>query len=629
MSIIEFVVGSPASDHRFAADPVIGVLVWLGAAYAFRGTASIDRRLAGWLRRDPLPGAYRSPESQGLLARVRTVTIDPQTWKDAGWLVGNSIIGFAVALIAISVTALVLAWITLPIWWWAIPDPHDQYATLNFGIFTVTSLGWAFVTMALGLITLPLALLLNRGIAAGHAGIVATVLGPSERQRLNARVRELASTRSDVVSASNEQLRRIERDLHDGAQARLVALAMELGMAEEELANDPDAARAAVRKARDEALGALGELRDCPAACGRRCCRSAGSASPSKSRPALHNPGHGQLTGDLDSRRTTFATAVYFVVAEALTNAAKHSRSVAPASRSSASEDAIVARSSMTARAALMPPARASPGCAIASGARRRSRRVEPAWRSDPGPSGAAVRVVICEDHALVRDGLERLLLDHGFEVAASVDNAEAFLEAVEQRAARRLRRRRPAAADLHRRGRARRDRGPRSRFPACRSWSSRSTSSRPTPRELLADGEGGVGYLLKDRVADPVQFVDAVRRVADGGTALDPEAVAQLLGAARPPGRARPLTPREREVLSLMAEGRSNGAIAEALVVTERRGREARLEHLREARPAGHGEGPPPGAGRAGLAPGERLDTSPPRSRGTGSARAASNPPA
>jgi len=86
---------------------------------------------------------------------------------------------------------------------------------------------------------------------------------------------------------------------------------------------------------------------------------------------------------------------------------------------------------------------------------------------------------------------------------------------------------------------------------------------------ELLSDGQGGVGYLLKDRVADPRDFVEAVRRVARGGTALDPEAVSQLLGGRRD-GPLGELTPRERDVLALMAEGRSNAAIAETLVVTE-----------------------------------------------------------
>jgi DNA-binding NarL/FixJ family response regulator len=88
---------------------------------------------------------------------------------------------------------------------------------------------------------------------------------------------------------------------------------------------------------------------------------------------------------------------------------------------------------------------------------------------------------------------------------------------------------------------------------------------------DLIAEGAQGVGYLLKDRVADVSRFTEAVRRVGEGGSALDPEVVAQLLGRARRDDPLQELTPREREVLSLMAEGRSNHAIAEGLVITER----------------------------------------------------------
>jgi len=89
--------------------------------------------------------------------------------------------------------------------------------------------------------------------------------------------------------------------------------------------------------------------------------------------------------------------------------------------------------------------------------------------------------------------------------------------------------------------------------------------------RELLADGKGAVGYLLKDRVFDSDQFIDAVRRVAGGATVVDPEVIAKLLTHNERKGPLSELTPREREVLSLMAEGRSNAAIAERLFVTER----------------------------------------------------------
>jgi signal transduction histidine kinase len=302
---------------------IIGLFVWVATAYTFRGMATIDRRLAGWLRGKPIQGVYRPPSDR---SRVRTVTADPQTWKDFGWIVLNSIFGFAVATIAVALTVVVLSYIVMPLWWWAIPDPHTQYGTLNLGIYTVNSPGKAFVTSAIGLVLLPLAVLLNHGVATAHAATAASILGPSERQRLNARVRELATTRADVVVAANVQLERIERDLHDGAQARLVALAMELGMAEEELSSDPDAARETVRKARDEALNALGELRDLSRGLRPALLQDRGLGTAIEDlaqRSPL--PVAVTFTGGIERTPETVQTAAYFVVAEALTNAAKHS----------------------------------------------------------------------------------------------------------------------------------------------------------------------------------------------------------------------------------------------------------------------------------------------------------------
>src|SRR5262249_11164188 len=143
-------------------------------------------------------------------------------------------LGFALAIVAIVATAAVLGYVTMPIWFWAIPDPNLQYGVTNLGIFTVDSLGSAFAATAIGLALVPVAYLVNRGIVAAHSGLAAKILGPSEAQELRARVSELATTRSGAVEAAQDQLERIERDLHDGAQARIVALAMELGMAEEE-----------------------------------------------------------------------------------------------------------------------------------------------------------------------------------------------------------------------------------------------------------------------------------------------------------------------------------------------------------------------------------------------------------
>ncbi|MCU0257455.1 MAG: response regulator transcription factor [Solirubrobacteraceae bacterium] len=178
------------------------------------------------------------------------------------------------------------------------------------------------------------------------------------------------------------------------------------------------------------------------------------------------------------------------------------------------------------------------------------------------------MRVVIAEDLALLRDGLTRMLQDNGMEVVAAVEDGEALLEAIE--------RERPDVCVVDvRLPPDFRDEGIRAalearrRIPGLPVLVLSQYVERIFAKELLADGTGGVGYLLKDRVADVGEFVEAVRRVADGGTAMDPEVVAQLV-AGRGPARLEELTPRERDVLALMAEGRSNGGIARELVVTE-----------------------------------------------------------
>ncbi len=178
------------------------------------------------------------------------------------------------------------------------------------------------------------------------------------------------------------------------------------------------------------------------------------------------------------------------------------------------------------------------------------------------------MRVLIAEDLALLRDGLSRLLRDNGFDVVAAVaDGAALVREATLQRPD-------VAIVDI-RLPPTFRDEGVRAalelraRVPETAILVVSQYVEHTYATELLAEGGGGVGYLLKDRIMDVTDFLDAVRRVADGGTALDPEVVAQLFSRRRARGPLERLTPRELEVLSLMAEGRSNAAIADALVLT------------------------------------------------------------
>jgi DNA-binding NarL/FixJ family response regulator len=180
------------------------------------------------------------------------------------------------------------------------------------------------------------------------------------------------------------------------------------------------------------------------------------------------------------------------------------------------------------------------------------------------------VRVVLAEDSVLLREGVARILGEAGFEVVGQAGNADELMLKVRSytpdvaivdirmppthtdeglRAAQEIREKHPTVGVLV-----------------------LSQYVEPTyAMELLAESAEGVGYLLKDRVSDVNEFADAVRRVGEGGSALDPTIVSQLVGRRRRDDPIDQLTPREREVLGLMAEGRSNSGIAEQLVVTER----------------------------------------------------------
>jgi DNA-binding NarL/FixJ family response regulator len=191
------------------------------------------------------------------------------------------------------------------------------------------------------------------------------------------------------------------------------------------------------------------------------------------------------------------------------------------------------------------------------------------------------MRVVIAEDSAVVRAGLAEILADRGHDVVAAVGNGEALLAAVAEyepdvtvvdvrmppgytdeglRAAIEIRRRHPGTGVLVF------SQYIETRYAADLLGATSAAGAGPPPRPTA-----GVGYLLKDRVADVGEFVEALSRVAAGGTALDPEVVSQLLAASRRGDALGGLTHRERDVLALMAEGRSNSAIAGLLVVSER----------------------------------------------------------
>jgi DNA-binding NarL/FixJ family response regulator len=182
----------------------------------------------------------------------------------------------------------------------------------------------------------------------------------------------------------------------------------------------------------------------------------------------------------------------------------------------------------------------------------------------------APVRVVLADDSVLLREGLARLLEDSGFEVAGQSGDGEDLIRKVGAH--------KPDVAVIdvrmpptHTDEGLRAAQRIRAEYPRVGVLVLSQYVEESYALELLTESTERTGYLLKDRVADVDSFTDAVRRVAGGGSALDPEVVAMLLGRRRREDPLETITPREREVLGLMAEGRSNNAIAESMVVTER----------------------------------------------------------
>jgi signal transduction histidine kinase len=300
---------------------LIGVPIAMLTIYISRWMAWVERHRAALVLGQPIRGVYRPPETGRIIDRIKAMFSDPSTWKDLGWhllLLPVGIVDFVVVVCAWSVS---LGLVSMPLWWWALPDNDPT----ELGIFQVDSWGHAFLAMAIGIVALPIAAALVRGTAAASGSLSQVVLGPSRRQ-LEERVEVLAQTRAGAVDAAAAELQRIERDLHDGAQARLVALALDLGMAEDRFDRDPEGARELVEKARAEAKLAMGELRDLargirPALLAERGLAEAIGAL------AARTPLPTTVEVDLDGRLPApVELAAYFTVAEALTNAVKHAQ---------------------------------------------------------------------------------------------------------------------------------------------------------------------------------------------------------------------------------------------------------------------------------------------------------------
>lgn len=322
---------------------IVGIPASIVAFWAFRLIADLDRRNAALVLGAPIKAGYRSRDRaigrqaagsrpgedrdrvlralNAWLARLAAVLKDPQSWKDLAWLVLHSVIGFAFGITVLTLLAYTLGIAVLPVWWWSIPDDVNL-----LGIWHPDGALEIAITVPLALPLAALTIALARAMALGESALARALLGRSEAE-LERRVERLEETRAGAVSAAAEQLERIERDLHDGAQARLVSLAVDLGLAQERFDEDPEGARALVAEAGEEAKRTLAELRDLargmrPALLAERGLEEAVRALAGRSPIAV------SLDSGLEGETLppNVESAAYFVVAEGLTNVAKHSR---------------------------------------------------------------------------------------------------------------------------------------------------------------------------------------------------------------------------------------------------------------------------------------------------------------
>ena len=311
----------------FAGVPL--TIVWIGLpilAFTMQlciSGARVERwRLAKFLDVHVPPPHYRPTAGGSILARTRTRAADPSLWRSLGYLLLLFPIGIVEFVLAVVAVTIPTALLTYPLWFWALPNGGAQVGP---GVWLDTLLE-SLITVPVGALAVPVAVIFILWLARRHADLGLAFLGPSSREKLVRRVEVLSESRSRAVGSAITERRKIERDLHDGAQQRLVSLAMDLGMAKEKMTEDPDAARELVGGAHAEAKRVLKEIRDLvrgiyPAILTDRGLDDALSALAD--RCPVPTTVEVELSGRLSEEVETTA---YFVVSEALSNVAKHAR---------------------------------------------------------------------------------------------------------------------------------------------------------------------------------------------------------------------------------------------------------------------------------------------------------------
>ncbi|MGH2958811.1 MAG: sensor histidine kinase, partial [Solirubrobacterales bacterium] len=322
-AIAALVVWSVGLSIAFAmAIIVIGLPVTLAILWFFRKCAGFERSRLKIVDDRPLDVVYAN-EAGSRIQRTISLATDRQTWKDVGWLVFVSIVGLVVATIALSLWLLAFSWIIYPLYGWAL---HGNFTPIGWLIGDDVNFFETFLVVPCGLAMVVVASWTGAGASYALQELSRALLGTSSEALLRGRVTELERTREETLTQQSTEMSRIERDLHDGAQARLVSLALDLGRAEQKFDDDPEAAKALVGQARDEAQRTLQELRDLVRGIGPQILRDRGLEAalvPLAARSAIPV----EIKIDLDERPGERAeSTAYFVISEALANAIKHSR---------------------------------------------------------------------------------------------------------------------------------------------------------------------------------------------------------------------------------------------------------------------------------------------------------------
>jgi signal transduction histidine kinase len=302
----------------------LGGPAFLGAAWVARRLAASERRRAGWVLGAPIAAPYVPARGRTVGDRVRAVAVQPATWRDLVWLVLLFPLGLAGAVAAIVTTVVAAGASTAVLWAWAVPNPHAPEPMR----FLMTTVPGRIVLTVAGMLLLPVTAWFLRTLAGLQARTARALLAPGMHRQLVDETARLAETRRRVVDAQAAELRRIERDLHDGAQARIVAAGMTLALAARKLRQQPPGRAgepaADVDLARRQLDDALTEL--------RRLVR--GIHPPILTDRGLYaavaalagdSPLTVSMQGDAADRYpAAIESAAYFVAAEGLANAAKH-----------------------------------------------------------------------------------------------------------------------------------------------------------------------------------------------------------------------------------------------------------------------------------------------------------------